>query len=195
MQYCSRSILAAIMTTHIPSLTLPAFIFQKPAAAILLPLALGNAVGLSIAQTANRYKQLKQPPLNPPAWIFGPVWTCLYAAMGYASWRAYSTGINSFDPRIVELTKQGATLYSIQLGLNLIWTPLFFGLQRPIEATADILALVGTTGYLTYIWSQVDEVAAWALVPYMGWLGFATYLCVSPHQFITLNLHLLTRLE
>ena len=54
--------------------------------------------------------------------------------------------------------------------------PLFFRLKRPIEATADIVALTATTGYLTYVWSQVDEVAAWCLAPYLGWLGFATYL-------------------
>ncbi|KAL8795525.1 MAG: hypothetical protein Q9195_001946 [Heterodermia aff. obscurata] len=71
---------------------------------------------------------------------------------------------------------QGATLYTIQLGLNLIWMPLFFGLKRPIEATVDIVALTGVTGYLTYIWSQVDPVAAWGIAPYLSWLGFATYL-------------------
>ena len=54
--------------------------------------------------------------------------------------------------------------------------PLFFGLKRPIEATADIVALTGVTGYLAYIWSGVDPVAAWGLAPYLGWLGFATYL-------------------
>jgi tryptophan-rich sensory protein len=75
--------------------------------------------------------------------------------------------------------KQGATLYTIQLGLNLAWMPLFFGLKRPIEATADIIALTGVTGYLTYIWGQVDEVSAWALAPYVGWLCFASYLTVS----------------
>jgi len=121
--------------------------------------------------------------------VFGPVWTVLYAAMGYASWRAWSTGSNSFDPAVVELAKQGATLYTIQLGLNLIWTPLFFGLKRPIEATADILALLGTTGYLTYIWSQVDSVAAWTMVPYMGWLCFATYLCVSSRYLFSFSLN------
>lgn len=57
--------------------------------------------------------------------------------------------------------------------------PLFFGLKRPIEATVDIVALTGVTGYLTYIWSQVDNVAALAITPYLGWLGFATYLSVS----------------
>ena len=54
--------------------------------------------------------------------------------------------------------------------------PLFFRLKRPIEATVDIVALTGVTGYLTYIWSGVDPVAAWGLAPYLGWLGFATYL-------------------
>jgi benzodiazapine receptor len=54
--------------------------------------------------------------------------------------------------------------------------PLFFVAKRPVEATIDIVALTATTGYLTYIWGQVDPVAGWALVPYLGWLGFATYL-------------------
>ena len=60
--------------------------------------------------------------------------------------------------------------------------PLFFGLKRPIEATADIVALTGVTGYLTYIWSQVDPVAAWSIAPYLGWLSFATYLSVCSLQ-------------
>ena len=54
--------------------------------------------------------------------------------------------------------------------------PLFFRFKRPIEATVDIVALTGITGYLTYVWGQVDEMAGWALVPYLAWLGFATYL-------------------
>lgn len=54
--------------------------------------------------------------------------------------------------------------------------PLFFRFKRPIEATVDIVALTGVTGYLAYIWGQVDEVAGWALAPYVAWLGFATYL-------------------
>ena len=75
-------------------------------------------------------------------------------------------------------SQQGATLYTIQLGLNLVWMPLFFGLKRPIEATVDIVALTGITSYLAYIWSHVDTTAAWSLAPYLGWLGFATYLSV-----------------
>lgn len=76
-------------------------------------------------------------------------------------------------------SQHGATLYSIQLGLNLAWMPTFFKFKQPALAAVDIVSLLGVTSYLTYTWSQVDEVAAWALVPYLGWLGFATYLNVG----------------
>lgn len=70
----------------------------------------------------------------------------------------------------------------------MLWTPLFFGLKRPVEATVDIVALTGVVGYLMYIWSGVDKVAAWGLAPYLGWLSFATYLCVSTITIMTLFL-------
>jgi len=167
------------MTTFIPSLTLPAVLFQSPAASILFPIALGTAVGFSVSpkETQKTYLALKQPPYRPPPQVFGPAWTLLYGLMGYSAYRAYSTGMAptaSLDKHL--LTKQGATLYTIQLGLNLIWMPLFFWAKRPIEATVDIVALTGVTGYLAYVWGQVDTVAGWALAPYLGWLGFATYL-------------------
>ncbi|EKG09235.1 TspO/MBR-related protein [Macrophomina phaseolina MS6] len=165
------------MTAFVPALTLPSAVFEKPAVAILLPVLAGTGIGFSLRnKTANLYKKLKQPPGGPPAWLFGPVWTLLYAGMGYASYRAWSAGMSSPDPIKAELAKQGATLYTIQLGLNLIWTPIFFGLRRPVEAVADIVALTGTVGYLAYTWNQVDQVSAWLLAPYLAWLSFATYL-------------------
>ncbi|KAJ4989230.1 TspO/MBR family protein [Stagonosporopsis vannaccii] len=169
------------MTAYIPSLTLPSFLFENPAAAILLPVACGTAVGFSISPSVTQasYKAIRQPPLHPPGWIFGPVWTALYATMGYTAYRAWTTGATSINPQVVALAKQGATLYSIQLALNLIWTPLYFGLGRPVAATVDILALGGTVGYLAYIWGQVDPTCGWLLAPYLGWLSFATYLCVG----------------
>jgi benzodiazapine receptor len=96
--------------------------------------------------------------------------------MGYAAHRAWTIGMSSLNPTVVEYTRQGATLYTIQLGLNLIWMPLFFGMGRPIEAMLDITALTGTVGYLAYIWSKVDTTAAYLMIPYLGWLGFASYL-------------------
>ena len=83
------------------------------------------------------------------------------------------------SPAVVENTRIGATLYTIQLGLNLAWMPLFFVKGWPIPASADIVALTGTVGYLTYIWSMVDETAAYCMAPYLGWLSFASYLCIG----------------
>ena len=115
------------MTSYIPSLTLPGQIFAQPAASILLPVALGTAVGFSIRResplsnsqvqqnttrctrpatdTQRTYLALKQPPYRPPPKVFGPMWTILYGLMGYAAYRAWSTGMSSFSPATIELTK------------------------------------------------------------------------------------------
>lgn len=100
--------------------------------------------------------------------------------MGYGAYRLYTTGVSTFATTEQRLfTKQGATLYTIQLGLNLIWMPLFFVAKRPIEAAVDIVTLTSTVGYMAYIWAQVDTVAAWTLAPYLAWLSFATYLNIG----------------
>ncbi|KAI9798945.1 MAG: hypothetical protein M1833_004298 [Piccolia ochrophora] len=166
------------MTTHIPYLTLPAAVFSQPAVSVVLPIALGFGQGLALQpkQTKKTYLALKQPPFRPPPQVFGPAWFVLYGLMGFSAYHAWNTGMASVNPNVIALTKQGATLYTIQLGLNLAFMPLFYGLNRPIEATANMVALTGVLGYLTYIWSQVDEVAAWTMVPYVGWSCFATYL-------------------
>lgn len=97
--------------------------------------------------------------------------------MGYAAYRAVHYGTSPLSsPATISAAKHGATLYTIQLALNFAWMPLFFGLNKPVLATADIVTLLGVNGYLTYLWSGVDSVAGWCLVPYLGWLSFATYL-------------------
>lgn len=78
------------------------------------------------------------------------------------------------------------------MGLNLIWTPLYFSLGAPIAATADIVALFGTVAYLANIWGQVDPVCGWLLAPYLGWISFATYLCVRAIIAFTSRLGWLT---
>jgi benzodiazapine receptor len=182
---------------YVPGLTLPATIFSNAPVSILLPLGLGLGSGLlsqpgkmvpkrftepaakelgKFRSPQEQYKALKQPPFRPPPWVFAPAWSALYLMMGYAAHRAWTTGMASMDPKVVEYTRRGATLYTLQLGLNVIWMPLFFGLGRPIEAMLDITTLTGTVGYLAYIWSKVDTTAAYLMAPYLGWLAFATYL-------------------
>jgi translocator protein len=166
---------------YIPSLTLPNVFFSSPALSILLPIAAGTTVGLLSrpSETRKTYFALKQPPYRPPPSVFGPVWTALYGLMGYAAHRAWTVGMASGIPSVVEHTRIGSTLYSVQLGLNLLWMPLFFVQGWPIAATLDIVALTGVVGYLTHIWGKIDDTASYCLIPYLGWLGFATYLCIG----------------
>lgn len=184
--------------SYIPSITLPAAVFNSAPISILLPVGLGLGQGLlsqpgrsrpkSLSDEPNpergrfrrdveaRYLAIKQPPLRPPPWVFAPVWTALYAMMGYAAHSAWKNGMGSMNPRIVEDTRRGATVYTVQLVLNQMFMPLFFGFGRPVEALIDIVALTGSVGYLTYIWNKVDKTAAYCMAPYLAWLGFATYL-------------------
>lgn len=100
--------------------------------------------------------------------------------MGYAAHRAWMNGTSPLNSTaLITTTRHAATVYSAQLALNLIWTPLFFGLKRPVLALVDLVALLGTNVYLTSLWSEVDPVASYCLWPYLGWLGFATYLCAG----------------
>ncbi|KAK4465658.1 putative translocator protein [Cladorrhinum samala] len=171
------------MTTYLPNLTLPDSVFRSLPASILVPITLGTAVGFSTRpkEVPRKYLSLKQPPLRPPPQAFGPVWTILYGLMGYAAHRAYFLGTSPLSlPSTIAAARHGATLYTIQLGLNLAWMPLFFGFNRPILATIDILSLVGINGYLAWLWgTKVDSVSGWLQAPYLAWLSFATYLCIG----------------
>src|ERR1700733_1057583 len=148
---------------YIPSLTLPDVFFSSPALSILLPVAGGTAIGYLSrpSETQRTYFALKQPPLRPPPSVFGPVWTTLYGLMGYAAHRAWTVGMSSEIPRVVENTRIGATLYSLQLGLNFAWMPLFFVKGWPIPATVDIVALTATVGYLTYLCVGAGHLNGW----------------------------------
>ncbi|KAL0639225.1 hypothetical protein Q9L58_001684 [Maublancomyces gigas] len=162
----------------IPSLTLPSQVFASPAIAILVPITLGLAVGLANKpkNTKQVYAAIRQPPLRPPASVFGPVWTILYGTMGYAAYRATTSGLLNPDPEIRSLALAGTTAYTSQLVLNLVWMPLFFGLRKPALALADIVALTANVGSLAMLWGKWDPVAAYLMVPYLMWLGFATYI-------------------
>lgn len=96
--------------------------------------------------------------------------------MGYASYRATTSGLLDPNPEIRSLALAGTTAYTCQLVLNLVWMPLFFGLRKPALALVDIVALTANVGSLAVLWAKWDPVAAYLMVPYLGWLGFATYI-------------------
>ncbi|KAK6505510.1 hypothetical protein TWF481_007407 [Arthrobotrys musiformis] len=150
-------------------------ILASPAASIILPITIGSAIGWSLSpKTKTTYRALTQPPLHPPAYLFGPVWTLLYGLMGYGIHHAYTTSHS--HPHFPTT----ATLYTTQLALNFLWTPLFFGIEQPAVALVDILGLGVNLGALTWSYSCLgDEVAVWTMVPYLAWVSFATYLNIG----------------
>jgi tryptophan-rich sensory protein len=128
-------------------------------------------------QPGEWYAGLVKPALTPPAWIFGPVWTLLYAMMAIAAWlvwRRYGW-TNAIGP---------LSLFLGQLALNALWSYLFFGLQRPGLALLDIIALwLAILATLMAFWRSHPP-AGLLLLPYLLWVSFATYL---NFQFWLLN--------
>lgn len=149
---------------------------QRPGALALVLHVLGaNAVGLLGALTtatgdSSWYQSLAKPPFQPPPWVFGPVWTVLYTLMGIAAWRV----TRSAAPRPVIRTAIAA--YAIQLVLNGIWTPVFFGAQAPRAGLLILVLLVVAVAFTINAFRRADRTAAWLLVPYLLWGLFATAL-------------------
>lgn len=119
--------------------------------------------------TGGWYSGLAKPTWNPPGWLFGPVWTVLYAMMAVAAWRAWLHGGWAWQ-------KTALRLYLIQWALNALWTPLFFGLNQPGWALAEILVLLAAILATMRAFWRVDRPAGILLLPYAAWVAFATLL-------------------
>ena len=143
-----------------------------------LAISFGVAALGSIATAGNVdgwYADAEKVFWNPPNWLFGPAWTLLYTLMSVAAWLVWRRRASSE-------TKPALRFYVIQLVLNAIWTPVFFGLYPVIGASALWIALaiilaLDVAVLLTMIrfW-KVSKTAAWMLVPYWAWVLFATTL-------------------
>jgi translocator protein len=139
---------------------------------VFLGLAFAAAAigGLSAAGGGNDwYQSLRRPSWSPPDWVFGPVWTVLYASIGVAGWLVWrERGSDQVDAAL--------TVWGVQLVLNAAWTWLFFGLHRPGLALIDIVALAMAIAGMIVLFGRVSQVAAVLLVPYLAWVCFAAAL-------------------
>lgn len=115
------------------------------------------------------YAALNKPFFNPPSWIFGPVWTVLYVAMAFAAWRVWLAPGS---------TARSAALawFFMQLFLNALWSPVFFGLESPGIALVVILALLVALVMTVRAFFAVDRLAGWIMTPYLAWVAFASLL-------------------
>jgi tryptophan-rich sensory protein len=116
------------------------------------------------------YAGLQRPFFTPPDWLFGPVWTILYFLMGVSVFLVWHRGVDSRAVRFA------MALYLVQLGLNALWTPLFFGLQMPFLAFVEIIVLWTAIVFTVLAFASVSKIAAWLLVPYLAWTSFAAVL-------------------
>ena len=122
------------------------------------------------------YKKLKKAPWTPPDYVFGIVWPILYVLMFISVTMIYLD--KNCYPYCYPIT-----IFFIQLGLNLIWTTIFFRLQLPIFALIDLILIIGLTTYTFSLFYEINKIASYLLIPYLLWLGVA----FSLNLYIVLN--------
>jgi translocator protein len=123
----------------------------------------------ALVSTHGWYAELNKPSWNPPAWVFGPTWTLLYTMMAIAAWLVWRDGGWRVQARALGL-------FILQWLLNLLWTPLFFGMHRVGLALVDIILLwLVLTMTLRSFW-RINKIASALLMPYLAWVSFAAAL-------------------
>lgn len=142
---------------------------------LLIALALPQLAGIigslfTRDAIATWYVHLIRPAFAPPSVVFAPVWTLLYLLMGIAAylvWRKIGT---------VNGVRTALALFLFQLILNTLWSIIFFGLQAPGLAFAEIIVLWLAIVATMVAFYKVSRLAMWLLVPYLAWVSFAGYL-------------------
>lgn len=115
------------------------------------------------------YSTLTKSSLTPPAWVFGPVWTILFALMGIALFLIWQKGYTA-------QTKPAFLIFGLQLFLNLTWSMIFFGNQNPGLALINIVLLWLAITATIYYSAKINRATIYLLTPYLAWVTFATYL-------------------
>lgn len=117
------------------------------------------------------YRTLARPPFTPPDAAFGAAWGVLYILLGICAWLLFKTGYRT--------QKKTLTLFIIQLVLNSLWTPLFFGCRLLLPALILLLVLLGQALWLFKDARPAHPKAVWLLAPYIAWMAFAAYLNIG----------------
>lgn len=114
------------------------------------------------------YADIAKPWFTPPGWLFAPAWTTLFVLMGISLYLAYENK-----------AKIGLYLFGVQLSLNVLWSALFFGMQNPFLAFAEIVMLWFAILATILAFYKSSKKAAYLLVPYLAWVTFASVLNYS----------------
>ncbi|MFH0819237.1 MAG: TspO/MBR family protein [Patescibacteria group bacterium] len=147
---------------------------MKKALQLILAIAVCQMAGgvgslFTYPQIASWYQGIEKSSLNPPNWIFGPVWFSLFTIMGVCLWLIWQNRKNKFF-------KIALTFFVVQLVLNSLWSVLFFGYHLVLVALIEMIIfwiMILLSGIYCY---KINKIAGWLFVPYLIWVSFATYL-------------------
>jgi len=132
---------------------------------VVLVVGGGSLIGISNVP-GEWYRSLAKPPFNPPNWIFGPVWTILYVLIAVAGWRVWNS----------RRTGGAMSVWWLQLGLNFLWSPVFFTLnQIGLALMIIVVLLAAIVAFIRINWHR-DRTSAILFMPYAAWVAFATLL-------------------
>jgi tryptophan-rich sensory protein len=138
---------------------------------LLVPIAVGGIAGwLTVPEVAGWYAGLNKPSFNPPSYLFGPVWTTLYAMMGIAFFLIWKADADA------GLKKTAMILFAVQLVLNFFWSLIFFNAHQVGWALVEIIVMWLFILLTIFAFGKISSLAAWLLVPYICWVSFATVL-------------------
>ena len=134
---------------------------------LLVAFAAAAVGGVASVDAGSFYAQLNKPSWAPPAWVFGPVWSALYALMGVSAWLVWRS------PRSKGLA---LGLFGAQLLANALWSWLFFAWHRGALAAAEVLVLLALIVTTVVAFWRSSRLAALLLAPYLLWVSFASVL-------------------
>lgn len=136
---------------------------------ILITEAVGTVAGLLTTLGMEKYSAVEKPALTPPEIVFPIVWTILYALMAVSAARVWLTEES-------EEKDKGLKLYVVQLGMNFLWSILFFNFQAYGFSFFWLLGLLSVIVLMTLTFYKSDRIAAYLQIPYILWVSFAGYL-------------------
>lgn len=145
------------------------YYLAKPIALAALAAFFVAILGASMTDLSEWYQQLAKPSWQPPDWLFGPAWTIVFALTAISADKGWRSAAPSRQPWLV-------VLFCVNGLLNLLWTLLFFQVQRPDWALIEVVFLWVSILSLIIVLARFNRTAAWLLVPYLSWVAFAGYL-------------------
>ena len=123
----------------------------------------------TIPKITGWYATLQKPSFTPPNWLFGPVWTTLFALMGVSLYWIWGF-------RLEKNFKRAISFFGVQFVLNILWNFFFFGLQNPLIGLIEIILLWIAIAVTIFEFYKLSKKAGLILLPYIIWVSIATVL-------------------